>query len=158
MRRKEDISYFLAELEKNLNKYHTIIISFVHLPLSSNENTCLKMIKWRSFCSFRRSLNKIFSVGIRFVELWPSQEAAIHIAISAEMKIALGIIFNFAFNIKLDKNVSRVDLLTHWVYRKLDWWNFLFSSAASVTSNIESNIKVLRLQDNFHPVLYTFNT
>ena len=99
-RKKEDISYFLAELEKNLNKYHTIIISFVHLPLSSNENTCLKMIKWRSSYSFLRSLNQILSVGIRFVELWPSQEA-IHIAISAKMKIALGIIFNFAFNIKL---------------------------------------------------------
>ena len=54
------------------------------------------------------------------------------------MKIALKIIFNFAFNIKL--RMCRVDLLTHWVYRELDWWNFLFSSAASVTSNIESNI------------------
>lgn len=67
------------------------------------------------------------------------------------MKIALRLIFNFAFNIKL--RMCRVDLLTHWVYWKLDWWNFLFSPAASVTSNIESNIKVLRLQDNFH-VLY----
>ena len=91
------------------------------------------------------------SVDIRFVELWPSQ--AIHIASSAEMKIALRIIFNFAFNIKL--RMCRVDLLTHWVYRELDWWNFLFSFAASVTSNIESNIKVLRLQDNFH-VLYFY--
>lgn len=130
-----------------------IIISFVHLPLSSNENTCLNDITKIFF--FLRSLNQILSVDIRFVELWPSQEA-IHIASSAEMKIALGIIFNFAFNIKL--RMCRVDLLTHWVYRKLDWWNFLFSSAASVTSNIESNIKVLRLQDNFHLVLYTFNT